>query len=145
MAAMRRTYRVRAKRWAKGWELHIEDVGVTQAKKLNDAEAMAKDYIALDLDIPEDSFDVEIVPDVGEDLNQEMREARSALLAASAAQEDAATSSRKVVQRLQNEGLSGREIATALAISPQRVSQLLGSATAASKLANAVRGHRAGV
>lgn len=52
---------VRAKRWARGWELDINGLGVTQSHTLDAAEAMARDYIATDLGIAADSFDVEIV------------------------------------------------------------------------------------
>src|SRR5258708_2791163 len=45
-----KTYKVRAKRWARGWELHIEGLGVTQSHSLRDAEMMAEDYIMLDTD-----------------------------------------------------------------------------------------------
>jgi hypothetical protein len=61
MAAMK-TYKVRAKRWARGWELHIDGLGVTQSHSLRDAEGMARDYIALDTEVPPESFVVEIVP-----------------------------------------------------------------------------------
>jgi hypothetical protein len=65
----RDTYTVRASRWDRGWELHIAGPnryeGTTQAGGLRSAEAMARDYIALDLDVPEDSFDVKVVPEVG--------------------------------------------------------------------------------
>jgi hypothetical protein len=61
MAAMK-TYKVRAKRWAHGWELHIDGLGVTQSHSLHDAEGMARDCIALDADVPPESFVVEIVP-----------------------------------------------------------------------------------
>ncbi|HYJ33855.1 MAG TPA: hypothetical protein VE326_11600 [Candidatus Binatia bacterium] len=53
---------VLAKPWAGGWELHIDGIGVTQSHSLTDAEAMARDYIATDLDIDANSFDVEIRP-----------------------------------------------------------------------------------
>lgn len=33
---------VRAKRWAHGWELHIDDVGVTQSHTLRDAAAIGQ-------------------------------------------------------------------------------------------------------
>jgi hypothetical protein len=39
------TYRVRAKRWKHGWELHIAGVGVTQSRNLDGAEQMVRDYI----------------------------------------------------------------------------------------------------
>jgi hypothetical protein len=63
MVAVRATYNVVAKRWLHGWELHIEGLGVTQSRNLADAEAMARDYVALDLDVAEDSFDVSVTPE----------------------------------------------------------------------------------
>ena len=67
-AARRPSYTVRAKRWEHGWELHIAGVGVTQSHGLDDAEMMVRDYIALDLDVPADSFDVVITPESAEGL-----------------------------------------------------------------------------
>jgi hypothetical protein len=120
------TYTVHAKRWKRGWELHIDGVGVTQSKTLNDAEAMVRDYIALDTDADPNSFSVEILPEVGGDLDAETRAARKAVWEADRAARAAATLSRTVVRKLRNEGLSGREIAVVMKVSPQRVSQLLG-------------------
>ncbi|PSK97806.1 hypothetical protein CLV63_107199 [Murinocardiopsis flavida] len=53
-----KTYQAHAKRWKHEGELHIDGVGVTQAHRINEAEAMAREYVALDLAIPEGSFDV---------------------------------------------------------------------------------------
>ncbi|MFF5261435.1 hypothetical protein ACFY4C_21030 [Actinomadura viridis] len=114
-----------AKRWDCGWELHIEDVGVTQVKRLNNAEETARDYIALDRDLDPDSFDVEITPDVGEELGRGIAEAKRATADAERAQERAAKKNRRVADLLRQAGLSGREIALVLMVSPQRVSQLL--------------------
>jgi hypothetical protein len=65
----RDAYSVHARRWDRGWELHIVGPnhyeGTTQARGLRSAESMARDFIALDLEVPEDSFDVKIVPEVG--------------------------------------------------------------------------------
>lgn len=38
-------YTVTAKRWEHGLELHIDGIGVTQSRTLDDAEAMVRDYI----------------------------------------------------------------------------------------------------
>jgi DNA-binding CsgD family transcriptional regulator len=122
-------YTVHAKRWEHGWELHIDDIGVTQSRTLNDAEAMVRDYIALDTGADPSSFDVEILPEVGEGLDEETRSARQAVAAAESAQRAAARQSREVAHRLKSAGLSGREIAVVLQLSPQRVSQLLKSAS----------------
>jgi hypothetical protein len=122
------TYTVRARRWKRGWELHIENVGVTQSRTLNDAEAMAREYVALDTGADSASFCVEILPEVGGSLDEEARAARHAVKDAERAQRDAANLSRDVARKLKGEGLTGREIAVVLKVSPQRVSQLLGGA-----------------
>jgi hypothetical protein len=54
-------YFVRAKRWEHGWELHIDDVGVTQSHELgDDAERMVRDYISLNTGVEPNGFDIEI-------------------------------------------------------------------------------------
>jgi hypothetical protein len=52
------TYTVHAKRWARGWELHVDGVGVTQTHGLSAAEAMARSYIAMMREVDPDSFTV---------------------------------------------------------------------------------------
>jgi hypothetical protein len=39
------TYRVTARRWELGWELHIDGIGVTQAATLASAGHMIRDYV----------------------------------------------------------------------------------------------------
>jgi hypothetical protein len=123
MSAM---YVVRAVRWARGWELHIVDVGVTQSRSLSDAEAMVRDYIALDRDVPPESFDVTITPEVGDGLDQEVADARRQVAEAADAQRRAAERVRALAHRLKAKGLSGRDMAVVLGVTPQRVSQLIG-------------------
>lgn len=118
-------YTVLAKRWDRGWELHIDGIGVTQSRTLNDAEAMVRDYISLDTGEAPGSFVVEIIPEVSHELDREARDARRAVADADNAQRVAAARSREVARRLKSVGLSGREIAVVLRVSPQRVSQLL--------------------
>lgn len=126
MVAMK-TYRVVAKRWAHGWELHIDGVGVTQSRTLGEAEAMVRDYIAVDLDASPDDVDVELAVSLGDSLDALRQEVREASDRAAVAQTQAAERSRILVRQLRDAGLSGREIATVLDVSPQRVSQLLAS------------------
>ena len=137
---MTKTYEVLAKRWRRGWELHIAGVGVTQARSLADAEGMARDYIALDLDVSEDSFDVRITPEVGGGVDEKVRRTRDEIRTAALAQSRAAESSRALVSELKGLGLSGKDMAAVLGISPQRVSQLA-RPRAAKPAANKVR-HR---
>ena len=119
------TYSVRAKRWEHGWELHIDGVGVTQSHGLKDAAFMARDLISRRVGVPEDSFDVEITPEIGGGLDERATEARAAVRAAATALQEAAAQSRETARMLQRAGLSGRDIAAVLQVSPQRVSQLL--------------------
>jgi hypothetical protein len=61
----RDTYIVEAKRWELGFELHITGRGVegmSQTSFIEDALSMARDYIATELDIMPNSFDVELRP-----------------------------------------------------------------------------------
>ncbi len=119
------TYSVRAKRWEHGWELHIEGVGVTQSHGLKDAATMARDLISRRLDVPEDSFNVEVTPEIGNGLDERATAARAAVRDAASAQQKAAAQSRETARLLQRAGLTGRDIAAVLQVSPQRVSQLL--------------------
>ena len=58
----RKLYRVTAILWEQGLELHVEGVGVTQSRSMQDAEMMARDYIGQVLEVTGDSFDIEIIP-----------------------------------------------------------------------------------
>jgi hypothetical protein len=133
------TYAVTAKRWKRGWELHIDGIGVTQSRTLSDADAMVRDYITIDTGAVPGSFDVEIIPEVTKELDRQAREARRAVIAAEKAQKAAAVRSREVARGLKGIGLSGREIAVVLRVSPQRVSQLLRPKDASQVLASARR------
>lgn len=42
---LRIAFTAQAKRWAGGWELHVDGVGVTQSRTLDDADQMVRDYI----------------------------------------------------------------------------------------------------
>jgi hypothetical protein len=119
------TYSVYARRWAHGWELHIDGIGVTQSRNLDGAEQMVRDYIE-SLTGRDTSGDVvKIKPEVGDGLDEATRAAREAVTAADRAVREAAVQSRKAARDLKDAGLSGRDIAAILRVSAQRVSQLL--------------------
>src|SRR5215472_17187337 len=127
MASMT-TYTVRAKRWLHGWELHIDDLGVTQARNLGEAERMVRDYIETLTDRNTSDDKIVITPEIGGGLDQAALAARDALAEAEVALRDAAAPVRQVVRDLKLAGLSGRDIAAILRVSAQRVSQLLNDA-----------------
>jgi DNA-directed RNA polymerase specialized sigma24 family protein len=128
-------YRVRATRWARGWELHIDDaehgeIGVTTTKghDLAGAAAMVRDYLTVVYDLDEaeaEAIVIEVSPDLGPEAAERMANMRELAATAAAAQTAAATASRETVAFLAALGLNGREIATVLGLSAQRVSQLL--------------------
>jgi hypothetical protein len=118
-----KTYDVVARRWDRGWELHIGGIGVTQSRRLTEAEEMVRDYILLDRG--EHDFEVRITPELSPGLDREVRRARKSTAEAAQVVESAAARSRDAARRLRAEGLTGRDIAIILGVSPQRVSQLL--------------------
>ena len=119
------TYTVHAKRWAHGWELHIDGEGVTQARSLAAAERQVRDYLSLLHDFDDDAgFDVVVVPELGERIDRDVRKARQAVADLASRQKSTAEMSRAAVQKLREAGLKGAEIAAVLGVTPQRVSQL---------------------
>jgi hypothetical protein len=123
---MSKTYVVEAKRWEHGWELHVEGVGVTQAKSLQSAKRVAREYISLVESISDEStIDVEIRPKIGAALVKEVSVARKAVRELADRQVRVAALSRTAAKDLAESGLSGADIAVVLDVSPQRVSQLL--------------------
>ncbi|MCT2587541.1 hypothetical protein [Actinophytocola gossypii] len=126
------SYLVVAKRWARGWELHVDGVGVTQVATLSKADATAREYIALALDLDDEtSFAVDIVPQLDDELAKQVEVARAQVREAERRQREAAAKQREVAKQLERSGLSGREIAAVLGLTPQRVSQLIGRSSRA--------------
>lgn len=125
----RETYTVRAKRWQNGWELHISGPdgyeGVSQSHGRRSAASMARDYIALDLELPPASFEVNIIPEVGTFLSDLVKDAKTALRVAADKNAEAAEKSREAAVALHQDGMTQQDIADVLNVSQQRVSQLL--------------------
>jgi hypothetical protein len=143
-----KTYQVRAKRWEHGWELHVDGVGVTQSHTLASAERQVRDYVSLTLDVADDSFGVEVMPELPRPADQLMRSARKAKEEFERAQREVNAAQRSVVARLKADGLSQADIARVMRVSAQRVSQLADAPSAVaevmsrSRVAAAARGGR---
>lgn len=119
-----KTYRVTAKRWDEGWELHVADLGVTQAKSLALADREVADYIESMTD--ETKFDVHLDIELGAFAGK-VEDLRTAQRTVAEAQSELAARSRTLVEDFRGAGMSGDDIAKVLKISPQRVSQLVKS------------------
>lgn len=118
------TYIVRARHWARGWELHVEGVGVTQSRTLAAAEEMVRDYLRLDGHADWKGSDLVIAPDL-DGLERRASAARELTRSAERAQRDAAREARAVARALREAGLSVSDTATVLGVSRGRVSQLV--------------------
>jgi len=119
-------YHVTVRRWKRGWELHIDGVGVTQSTSLAGAERMVRDHLALVFDADPDTFQVAITPEIDPTLSAELRQAREKAAAAAQLQRTAAEMSCRVARELHTRcNLSGADVAAVLGVSPQRASQLL--------------------
>ncbi len=121
----RMTYVAHAVREGGWWAIEVTELsGVfTQARRLDQAEAMVRDVVSLWLEVPEDSFDVDIVPELG-DLTEQVDKARTARRHAEQAEREASTAMRQAAARLLDTGLTLRDAGAVLDVSYQRVQQL---------------------
>ena len=115
---------MRAKHWAGGWELHIDQVGVTQVRVLDRAEQQVRDYLETLLDIDTSDAEIVIEPDLG-GLEKLIRSARERTRAAEAAQREAAQQVRDAALKLRARGLSVSDTAKVMGVSRGRVSQIV--------------------
>ena len=127
MQKKRKVYTVRAQRDGKWWAISVKGLpgALSQVRRLDQAEAMAREVIALVLDVPEDSFEVVVTPELSE-------EHQEALVEFDRAKEQYAESMAALAERqkkvtlllVKDAGLTVRDAATVLGVSFQRVSQL---------------------
>jgi hypothetical protein len=118
-------------RW---WFIRIPGLGnnpdeglPTQARRLTEVEPMARDLIAVYLDVPEDSFDVEVRVELPATVQQHLQRAADLRGRATLAQSEAADEYRAAARELKATGLTVREIGKALDVSHQRAQQLVAS------------------
>jgi predicted RNase H-like HicB family nuclease len=129
VAGLRPAYRAVAERDGSWWAIRVPELrGVySQARRLADVEAMARDAIALVLDVAPRSFDVSVEPNLGSDAAELVEEALASRLEAARAARRASEQLRAVVDRLASSGLTVRDIAHILGLSHQRIAQVSGS------------------
>lgn len=110
------------------WMVEIPEVnGLTQAKKLTEVTLMVREFIAVTLDIPIDSFEIELTIERVHDLDVAQRVAKIQNEKALAAEyERQATEDSQILARdLAKQKLTVREIGVILGVSHQRAHQLL--------------------
>ncbi|WP_329109020.1 type II toxin-antitoxin system HicB family antitoxin [Micromonospora sp. NBC_01699] len=121
------TYTATCTRTDNWWAITVAELpGVfSQARRLDQVEAMARDAIAALLDVSPESFDIEVRPEVPGEVNA-ARRARARLVEAERSAEEATV---EAARKLLAEGYTVRDAGKLLGISPQRVSQLTASKT----------------
>jgi predicted RNase H-like HicB family nuclease len=121
-------YRVKAVRSGRWWAIEVPELdGVySQARRLDQVELMAREAIALMLDVPEGSFDLTIEVDRASlgDLRTVVEDALRARQAAEQAQDRASAAMRHAVGEIRSAGYTARDAGMLLGVSNQRISQI---------------------
>jgi predicted XRE-type DNA-binding protein len=100
----------------------------TQVRRLDQAEGMVRDLLALHFDIGKDEVGhIEVMPVLDAALADEVTHTRQAREQAEKVRAEATTQTRRAAQHLKAQGLAQRDISTLLGLSHQAVSQLLAS------------------
>lgn len=122
---MNHDYMVTATRWARGWELDIDGVGVTQSRTLRNAEEMIRDYLRLEVgEAIAAAATVHLNVHVA-GLEDEVKAVREELERIAREQREVAQASRAVAKKLKSAGLTGSDAAHVMGVSEQRFSQLV--------------------
>lgn len=127
VADMRPTYTAVAERAGGWWAITVIELrGVfSQARRLGAVEPMARDAIAVFLDVAPESFDVDVREALDPEVERLVAEAIQARFEALDHQRVAAHKSREAIHALERLGLPQRDIGRLLHLSHQRVAQLL--------------------
>jgi hypothetical protein len=126
-------YTARCRRSGRWWAIEIPEVNggiYSQARRLDGVEAIARDAIALTLDVSPDSFAVEVVAVLPDEWETELEEAREARRTAVAAERQAQAALDRVVRRLVDAGLTVRDVGALLGLSYQRIAKRAGRSAA---------------
>lgn len=138
--AMRKrpTYRVLARRSGAWWAIQVREVdGVfSQARRLDQVEAMARDAISLMLEVPEDSFDLDVVVSAPESLGSLVDEYRRERDVADKSSHRATELAREIVAKAEEEHLTVRDLGELMGLSFQRVQQIRSSQGATARKAS---------
>jgi len=117
-----KTYTAACQRSGNWWSIRVPEIkGLhSQARRLDQVEEMARDAIALMLNVLPDSFAVEVRAELPPAATRAVEARRAAKEAAKEAEEDTT----EAVRLLLREGFTVRDIGAMLGLSPQRISQI---------------------
>lgn len=122
------SYTAEVERDGRFWLVWVPEIErATQARNLREVEPMARDLVAMMLEVAPDSFDLEIRIKLPEDAAEHLRAAERLREESARANSAAAEEARAAAQALADAGLPLRDIGIALGVSHQRAHQLLGT------------------
>jgi len=121
------TYTARARRSGSWWAIDVPELpGVySQARRLDRVDSMARDAIALFLDVDPASLDIRVEMNLPSDLRRDVDAVGRLRAEADRLQVESSGAMRRLTHELLGRGLSVRDAAAILGISHQRVSQLV--------------------
>lgn len=127
----RRTYRALCTRVGNWWAIDVPEVpGVhTQAKRLDQAEAMARDAITVMLEVPSGSFDVQVEPVLDADVEKALEEWTESIEALEDQRQQVSIAiTALLILLVRQHGLPYRDAGRIVGLSHQRVQQILKAA-----------------
>ena len=121
------TYTARARRSGSWWAIDVPELpGVySQARRLDRVESMARDAIALFLDVDPATLDIRVETILSSDLRRDVDAVGRLRAESDRLQAESSGALRHLTHELLGRGLSVRDAAVILGISHQRVSQLV--------------------
>lgn len=124
---MKQAYSVTVTRDGKWWMVSIPSVrGLTQARRLSEAETMAKEFISANEDIPIEDVEVELRVRVGGiEIDEQIRKIHADRRAAIMLERKATEEAEELARSLSAQGVPLRDIGAALGVSHQRAHQLV--------------------
>ena len=125
---MKPTYELKAVRRGRWWAVEVRELRHVhcQARRLDQAEALAREAIAVALQTPEDSFDVALHADLASmgGLQTPIERALQARKDSDAARDRAMSAMRDAVRQIRSAGYTSRDAGMLLGVSNQRISQI---------------------
>jgi predicted RNase H-like HicB family nuclease len=124
------TYEVTITREGKWWTVNIPELNiVTQARRLIEVEANAREAIAVTLDVPVDSETIHVTVAVDDiDVTTRVERIREDRARAAELERAAATEATELAADLAGAGVAMRDIGSLLGVSFQRAQQLVTAA-----------------
>lgn len=123
-----KTYEARVSREGKWWMIAIPEIdGLTQARRVDEVEQMARECVAVTLDVPlsEVAVDVRTLSLEGTDLVATAARLEELRQAAKDAERTSMAASRAFAHQMASKAVPVRDIGALMGVSPQRVSQLI--------------------